>query len=266
MKNQKGEDFKTKNKFLTWRNIGYFITAYFVFLLCLELYNYMFFKSENPISVPKCQEYEGLQIADFDLVPKNYTGFVKKCSGEFIEKLGEYKNGKHHGFFRKWDSGWIQSELHFKDGLLDGLSREWDYGEEMPKIEYNFRKGELHGLSRERKKFEEVDGIYKYGELYVSLESHYNMGIKHGLEKHYYPEINTIKHDTYEYGKLNGVSRTYWKNKLIIENTYRNNKLHGKCSKWNRNFYKEHVKTYNQGVVIDAKCWDASGNLIRCFD
>ena len=248
------------------RKIVYVIAALLIFSFVIESYIAFYFTPESPIPIPKCQDYDGLQIADFTLVPPNYTGYVKKCSGEDIEKLGEYKNGKHHGVFRNWDWPWIQSEVHFKNGLLDGLSREWDSLEEEPKLEYNFKKGKLHGIAKEWKKCEKGDGVYKFGELYLSQETPYNMGVIEGIDKHYYPEINTVKHDTYKNGKLNGVSRTFWKGKLIIENTYLNNNLHGKCSKWNDNFDKEYVKIYYLGKVTDAQCWDLSGNLIRCPD
>ena len=252
-------------KYLTLRNIIYLIILYCLPWFIWEIYDVMTRESAiSPITQPKCQDYEGLQIKDFELVPENYSGFVKTCYNGNIHKLGEYKNGKHHGCFRKWDGYWIESEVHFKNGLLDGRSREWEWPEIQAKIDYYFKEGKLHGVAKEWKEYKEIDKVYEYGEMYLSQETPYNMGVIEGVDKHYYPEIKTFKHDTYKNGKLNGVSRTYWKGEIIIENNYLNDKLHGRCSKWDEDFHIEYIKIYDQGRVIDSKCWDSFGNQIKC--
>jgi antitoxin component YwqK of YwqJK toxin-antitoxin module len=142
---------------------------------------------------PNCDEIEGFQTDDLDLVPEDYTGVVFKCidgkvqwlrnykdgknDGDGLQRvwhkngqLGQefnYKDGKEVGLFRSWyENGQLKYEGNFKDGKEDGLFREWYENGQLKSI-WNWKEGKLDGLTRDwyRNGQLEYEANFKDGEL-----------------------------------------------------------------------------------------------------
>ena len=100
------------------------------------------------VKQPSCDEMEGFQTADLDLVPEDYTGVVKYCRDGKVTDLVNYKDGKKNGLFRRWqENGQLWIEQNYKDGLRDGLQRDW-YDNGQLWYEKNYKEGKKDGLHR----------------------------------------------------------------------------------------------------------------------
>ena len=97
---------------------------------------------------PNCDEIEGFQTADKDLIPEDYTGIAFKCKDGKVKGIHHWKDGKEDGLMRYWwGNGQLNLEWNYKDGKLDGLRRSW-YANGQIKDEMNYKDGQVGGLVR----------------------------------------------------------------------------------------------------------------------
>ena len=105
-------------------------------------------KKTETAKQPNCDEIEGLQIEDYDLVPEDYTGIVFRCQEGKIKELIYFKEGKEDGLARIWNlNGQLMGEGNYKDGKQDGLSRSWHSNGQL-QSEWNLKDGKADGLSK----------------------------------------------------------------------------------------------------------------------
>ncbi|MGD2034573.1 MAG: hypothetical protein PVF73_05915 [Bacteroidales bacterium] len=220
----------------------------------------------------------------FSLILILTTTLQIKAQHDTINQTDE--NGLKQGYWKKeYPNGKLLYEGHFKDGKPAGtMKRYYETGElrvimqydENPdyvKARFFYNDGETaaEGTYFQEKK----DSLWRYYSFYTgSLTSTemYNKGVKHGMEKQYYPNgqvsektewVNNARHGIwnqyfddgtqklktfYSFNKVNGAYTLYWPNgNVFILGHYVDNKRHGNWTFFNDEGKKELEIKYNYG-------------------
>ena len=248
----------------------------------------------------KYSTIQGYILHDTIITEKNYidgilNGQQKKWQASGVNQL----NGVPNDLFYR-----IRSQLYqynYIDGKLEGLQWEWfDNGQ--LKFEKNYTGNQINGYQREwfdngqlnyEKCYKEnkLDSIYRkwLRSGQIDYEEHYVNGKLNGLKKEWHINGQLEIERNYKEGSLDGLYREWYENgKLERERNYKADKLDGLDIRWNsdgrilkKNNYKEGIKDglqqewfangqlyieclINDGSIINKKCWDQDGNLIKC--
>ena len=66
-----------------------------------------------------CDEYNGLKVTKWDVVPDDYTGTAFLCEDGKIKGSCGYKDGKKDGLETTWhDNGQVWTEMNYKEGKI----------------------------------------------------------------------------------------------------------------------------------------------------
>lgn len=239
---------------------------------------------------------QGYILNDTIITEKNYIDGI--LNGQ-QKKWNAISNGVTDGFVNR--KRFQLYQYNYIDGKLEGL--QWErYGNGQLKFEKNYTGNQINGYQREwfddgqlnyEKCYKEnkLDSIYRkwLRSGQIDYEEHYVNGKLNGLKKKWHINGQLEFERNYKEGSLDGLYREWYENgKLQTERNYKADKLDGLDIRWNsdgrilkKNNYKEGIKDglqqvwfangqlymeclINDGSIINKKCWDQDGNLIKC--
>ena len=213
-----------------WLSSSNGVTNGFVDRIRIQLYQYNYIDGKLEGLQWECYENGQLKFE------KNYTGNqINGYQREWYEN-GQlnyekcYKENKLDSIYRKWlRSGQIDFEEHYVNGKLNGLQKKWDINGQL-EIERNYKEGALDGLYRE---------WYENGK--PETERNYKADKLDGLYIRWNSDGRILKKNNYKEGIKDGLQQEW----------FANGQLYMEC-------------LINDGSILNKKCWDQDGNLIKC--
>ncbi|MHC5310276.1 toxin-antitoxin system YwqK family antitoxin [Myroides sp. LJL116] len=196
------------------------------------------------------------QKGKLHLQSKNYY------DNQALKSAKSYNNGVLENAIYYHQNGQVEKQITYdKQGLQDGLMVVYDpEGNWIEKS--NYKQGYLHGESqRILEDNSKVIAHYQKDVLVGDYKEYYDNGqLKYqgkfdkdaqytSLWKHYRVDGVLKETSTYENGKLNGVSITYFdKDKIHLYREYKDEKLHGKAQEYEQEPYGLVMETtFNEG-------------------
>ena len=162
--------------------------------------------------------------ADYTLGSLNGLGKVWYENGQ-LEHEENYIDGEKHGISKAWyENGQLEHERNYIDGNIHGHWRSWHKNGQL-EHEKNYIDGEKHGIWRSwhengRLEYEKkyVDGEHHFlKDVYnvwhddgsISLQSHWENGVKHGTHKQWHKNGNLQSVGYYSDGERVGSFKIY---------------------------------------------------------
>ena len=188
-----------------------------------------------------------------------FTGIVfdiSKVTGNRILK-SKYVQGLPNGKHIEWDKeGHKRVEGNYKRGIKDG---KWTWYNEdgTTDSEGNFVNGIQDGKW--------VYYTEWYGNDQIYSEETFRYGIQDGLCTYWYKNGQKMGEETYRDGKQDGVWTFWYDNgQKEEEGTLKNGEYHGRLIGWYSNGRNAYEWLYEDGDLIDGKCWDSNGVDCDC--
>ncbi|MCX7954275.1 MAG: toxin-antitoxin system YwqK family antitoxin [Bacteroidales bacterium] len=181
--------------------------------------------------------------------------WVRKYDKDKIAYVAYFKDNKIVGEYKRWyKSGALKARiLYNKDGSVGYAELYWDNGKIMAKGKY---------INQNIK-----DSVWEfYGtDGYLMVKENYRNGVLEGKSISYYrnKEHSPVRVAIYKNGKLNGIYREYFENKLVkLEITYINGVRNGPITVYYDNG-KKYIEGYYKNDLPEGKWikYDRNGNI-----
>jgi len=178
-----------------------------------------------------------------------------------------YKNGKKHGLFKSYQQGWVTPKEHstdilieegtYKDGKIHGNNKSYHFKKHQPLYltdDLNYKNGKLHGYCKEYNIYPnpgriKSEGMYKNDKRTGKWIYYSEWGNK------CVDRICEYDHNEGEYPLKITSFRSDGKTLFSIDH-WKDNKLHGLCTRYDSDGKLWIEETYKNGKTIDSKFYD----------